>query len=245
MGGIYDLTANEKQKVSQQLREIRKEETYEHFIKQQEKGFELVMNYIAGIVYQLQEKGEVTPFMEIRARIKAVEAALDNAKPENMKLLDDIFGIELICANEQEIKVIKKEIEKVMRSTRNKDHNKKNGYKAIHRIYSVRPELAKNEEYKKFLEETVPAVECQYKTVEVKTNPQARHYDYKNVNQPETQKTLEESVLVEGKELPKMWINKEGKMYQLPYKEVVRRVYPFVDLTRIKEPEKEEKENEK
>lgn len=36
-----------------------------------------------------------------------------------------------------------------------------------------------------------------------------------------------------------MWVSRESGMIELSYKEIIQRIYPFVDVTKIKEPEKD------
>ena len=93
------------------------------------------MDYVYTTVDNLKQKAKISPFIEIRARIKDIQSAFSNF--EKNKMLDDIFGIEIICANEYEISVIKTELEKALRSpkSRSKFYNKPNGYKAWHEYY--------------------------------------------------------------------------------------------------------------
>ena len=57
----------------------------------------------------------------------------------------------------------------------------------------------------------------------------------------EQQKLLEAKTLEIGKDIPKMWVSRENGMNELSYKEIIQRIYPFVDITTIKEQQKEEK----
>lgn len=220
-------------------KKIQKEKIYLNFVKEQEEGFIRFINYVYDVINNLKQKAIISPFIEIRARIKDIESAIRNY--DNNKILDDVFGIEIICANETEIHKIKEELEKVFQSTRQKVHNKANGYKAWHESYSAKNES--NEYIKKWnlLDNDVPAVECQFKTIEVELNPEASHHDYKKVNKEEIQKKLESESLKIGKQIPRMWVSRENGFYELEYKEIIQRLYPFVDVTTIKEPEKNTK----
>ena len=218
---------------------INKENIYTEFVQSQEQGFMRFINYINFVVDTLKKKARISPFIEIRARIKDINSALKNYNEERM--LDDVFGVEIICANENEIKIIKDELEKSFKSTRSKKHNKPNGYKAEHESYSVK-ESKRNYaitewELNKY---DVPVVECQFKTIAVELNPDASHHDYKKVNKEKVQTELENKTLRIGKEIPKMWVSRENGMIELSYKEIIQRIYPFVDVTKIKEVEKEE-----
>lgn len=219
---------------------VNMENIYDDFVRLQEQGFIRFINYVYSVVNILKQKAKISPFIEIRARIKDSGSALRNYKKD--RLLDDVFGIEIICANEDELKVIKQELEKSLRSTRTKPHNKPNGYKAEHKSYSAKPNID-NEDIRKWeLEkEDVPAVECQFKTISVELNPEASHHDYKKVNRETIQKLLESTTLKIGKEIPRMWISRENGIIELSYKEIIQKIYPFVDITTIKEPEKDVK----
>ena len=217
---------------------ISRENIYTEFVLSQEQGFMRFINYINSVVDMLKQKAKISPFIEIRARIKDTNSALKNNSED--KLLDDVFGVEIICANENEIKIIKEELEKTLRSTKHKTHNKSNGYKAVHESYSAKAdecdELASRYDINKA---DVPVVECQFKTIEVELNPEASHHDYKKVNKEEIQAQLERKTLIIGKEIPKMWVSRENGMIELTYKEIIQRIYPFIDITTIKEPEKD------
>lgn len=219
------------------LDRLEKEKVYGEFVAAQEQGFMRVINYIYAVVDLLKQKAKISPFMEIRARIKDINSALNNHFKE--KILDDIFGMEIICANEDELKIIKEELERVFKSTRSKKHDKPNGYKAEHESYSIKAE-DKGDARKKWKlgEYDVPVFECQFKTIAVELNPEASHHDYKKVDRVQVQRELENKTLVIGKDIPKMWVSRENGMIELSYKEIIQRIYPFVDVTTIKEPEK-------
>lgn len=215
---------------------IKKENIYTRFVLSQEQGFIRFINYINEVIDMLKQKAKISPFIEIRARIKDTNSALNNFL--NNKLLDDVFGVEIICASENEINIIKHELEKKFKSTRSKKHDKPNGYKAEHESYSVNNK--KNEDIERWHldKDDVPVVECQFKTIDVELNPEASHHDYKKVNKQEIQSKLEKETLEIGKEIPRMWVSRENGMIELSYKEIIQRIYPFVDITTIKEPEK-------
>lgn len=237
----YKLTNFNNENTNKIINKIKTENLYAEFVSSQEQGFFRLMNYIYTVIDNLKKKAKISPFIEIRARIKDTQSALFNFEKD--KILDDVFGIEIICANEHEINIIKEELEKTLRSTRQKMHNKPNGYKAWHESYSVKPNS--NEEIKQWdlLDFNVPAVECQFKTISVELNPEASHHDYKMVDKDEIQTKLERENLIIGKQIPRMWVSRENGFQELGYKEIIQRVYPFVDITTIKEPEdKEDKE---
>lgn len=225
----------EEEKQAQTINSINKENLYADFIHSQEQGFFRFMDYIYTVVDELKRKAKVSQFIEIRARIKDIKSALINF--EKNKLLDDVFGIEIICATENDIHTIKDELEKYLYSTRPKFHDKSNGYKAWHECYSAK--TSAKEQLKKWslYGECVPAVECQFKTIAVELNPEASHHDYKNVDKAQMQSKLENETLKVGIQIPRMWVSRENGFHELQYKEIIQRVYPFIDITTIKEPE--------
>ena len=214
---------------------VNKENLYVDFIHSQEQGFFRFMNYIYTVVDELKRKAKVSQFIEIRARIKDVASALKNFEKD--KLLDDVFGIEIICATESDIHTIKDELEKCLHSTRTKFHNKTNGYKAWHECYSAKSSAKDQLKKWSLYGECVPAVECQFKTIAVELNPEASHHDYKNVDKAQMQSKLENETLKVGIQIPRMWVSRENGFHELQYKEIIQRVYPFIDITTIKEPE--------
>lgn len=218
---------------------VKKENVYLEFIKGQEAGFIRFINYVYETIENLKAKAEISPFIEIRARIKDIDSAIKNNS--NNKILDDVFGIEIICASEEEIHKIKSELEKTLKSTRKKFHDKSNGYKAWHESYSAITTENENINKWKLLDNDVPVIECQYKTIEVELNPEASHHDYKKVDKKEIQEKLERETLKIGKQIPKMWVSRENGFHELEYKEIIQRLYPFIDVTTIKEPEKDVK----
>lgn len=230
---LTDYKVDISKKTQDVAEEFNKEKIYTEFVRSQEQGFIRFVNYINSVVDLLKRKAKISQFIEIRARIKDVHSALRNYDEE--KLLDDVFGVEIICANENEIRTIKEELEKYLKSTRSKTHNKSNGYKAQHESYSAKRGQEDNIKKWKLDNEDVPAVECQFKTIEVELNPQASHHDYKNVDKEKVQNLLERRTLEIGRYIPKMWSSRENGIVELGYKEIIQRIYPFVDITTIKE----------
>ena len=235
----YKLSEEELLLSNEIVEKANREKLYSTFVQSQEVGFFRFMNYIYSVIDSLKKHAEISQFIEIRARIKDTDSAINNF--EKNKMLDDVFGIEIICATENEIHKIKSELEKVLRSTRSKFHDKPNGYKAWHESYSVNPKTSQDVEEWNLLDYEVPAVECQFKTIAVELNPNASHHDYKNVNKAEIQSKLEKEALIIGKQIPRMWVSRENGFYELKYKEIIQILYPFKDVTTIKETEKDNK----
>ena len=124
-----------------------------------------------------------------------------------------------------------------MKSTRSKLHNKPNGYRAKHESYSIKENPNVDVSEWDLKRPDVPVVECQFKTIAVELNPKASHHDYKKVNRQEIQKMLESKTLEIGRNIPRMWVSRENGITELSYKEIIQRIYPFVDTTKIKESE--------
>lgn len=79
---------------------------------------------------------------------------------EKDKTLDDIFGIEIVCATEDEISLLKEVLEKFLSKTRpTKKHNKENGYKADHDSYYLKSKITE-ENYQMIEPDKTPIIEC-------------------------------------------------------------------------------------
>lgn len=235
----YKISSEEIEKTNEVVAKVNRENLYSNFVSSQEQGFFRFMDYVYNVIDSLKKHAQISQFIEIRARIKDIDSALNNN--EKNKILDDVFGIEIICASEDEIHKIKNELEQAFVSTRPKFHDKPNGYKAWHESYSAKEDAKDTIRDWNLLEHDVPAVECQFKTIAVELNPEASHHDYKNVNKAEIQSKLEKEALIIGKQIPRMWVSRENGFYELEYKEIIQRLYPFIDVTTIKEPEKDKK----
>lgn len=230
----YKLSSEDKKSIEEKNKELNKKNLYLEFINSQRNGFYRFINYLNETIFTLQQQAKISDFIEVRARIKDINSALKN---DETKALDDVFGVEIVCEDEEEINIIQNHIEKKMVSKKNKDHNKDNGYKAKHRSYSSSPSNNIDND-KWYLEgEDVPVIECQFKTIAVDRNKKASHHDYKNVDEELTRKKLKTTILKIGEEIPEMWIARNGTIRKLTYKETIHKIYPFVDITDILEPE--------
>ena len=214
-----------------------KERIYMNFVAEQEQGFMEIVKYIYNVVDLLKQQAKISTFIEIRARIKSINSAIKNDDTDN-KALDDVFGVEIICLKEEEIDVIRKELAKFFISIKSKTHDKPNGYKAKHESYCVKQEISVFESLG-LDKNNIPITECQYKTMHVATNPTAVHYAYKGVNEEEIIARLKKETLQIGRDIPRMWVSRESGIIELSYKEIIQKIYPFVDITIIKEPEQQ------
>lgn len=211
---------------------------YSDFVKFQEKGFLKFINYINNNIIKLTQEGSLSGSVELRARIKDTESALINNSSD--KMLDDVFGMEIICSAEQDLLIIKQNLEQTLASTKSRKHEKENGYIAWHETYFVINDKAKELQLEELIGDDIPVVECQFKTRDVKSNPKSRHYKYKNINEQEVQKKLEKTELIIGENIPKMWISNNGEIKELSYSEIIEKVYPFVDISTIRIPKEKE-----
>ena len=224
----YKISDVDNKSIEEKNRFLNRRKLYIDFVNSQRTGFYRMLEFLNETLNILQKNKKIARSVEFRARIKAIKSALNN---DESKILDDTFGVEIICDSEYELSVIRKEIEKIMISTKIKKHNKPNGYKAIHRSYST----SKDTTTRWFLDkEDVPVIECQYKTKAVDENEDACHYSYKKIDQEEISNKLKDKTLIIGEDIPEMWISKNGVIKRLTYEEIIKRVYPFVDISNIK-----------
>ena len=83
------------------LTEREKLVSYNKFTIDQQEPFILFINYLNKAVNELRAQEKVSDILQIRARIKSPISAFEN--DTRGKTLNDIFGIEFICAREKEI----------------------------------------------------------------------------------------------------------------------------------------------
>lgn len=219
------------------LTEREARQTYEKYVLEQQEQFVLFINYLNQYINSLREQGIISPFLKFYARVKATNSALKNYEK---KALDDIFGIEFICATDEEIKILQEKLEPLLKSHKIKIHNKENGYKAIHHSCSIkqeiRDELTKKMENKsKVKQETFPVIEVQYKTIGVYYEAvygKASHEKYKDTKLPQLQLLYDNDCLTVGEYIPYMWISNADtdNVRELSTEEVLRKMYPSLKL---------------
>ena len=208
---------------------------YYNFVSDQREGFVSIMLHINKLINQLKNNGNISEYVELRARIKAPISAIRN---DRKKTLDDVFGMEILTATENEIEIVKNEIEKYMIANEERCNkwDKPNGYKAEHRMLTLRKDKREqlgleNEEY-----ENIPEIEFQFKTLEVAVNAatgNASHSQYKNVNQAEIQEKYDKDGFSKN-EIPFMWVSDHGRMRALSNEEILKKMYPFLDARKNK-----------
>ena len=200
---------------------------YNKYVYQQQEHFIIIMNYIDNIINEMLENGEISEYGEFRARIKSPKSALKN---DPVKALDDVFGMEIITATEFEYEKIMKELEEFMTVQKSKDHNKKNGYKAKHRMMTLMRDKLEILGIPNSKFEEIPMIEFQFKTfqtlMQVETGT-AKHSDYKNEDMAAIQEKYDKYGC-DPYELPTMWVSKGGKMVMLTPDEAMKKIYPLL-----------------
>ena len=240
----YKLTDEQKMKFLQKettiLNDAQRLNEYQNFISCQKNGFLALMNYINTSLTTYKKQGDISSFVEFRARIKAADSAIAN---DSNKTLDDVFGMELICATEDEINFLVEKLTDFMIVSRSKEHDKDNGYKAQHYYLYLDPakhNLLQNPNsiIANIEEELIPMVEFQLKTIEVAikaSNGSAAHSDYKNTDKEQIQQSFDNYDLRVGFNLPLMWISSSdidnSEMKLLSADETAKVLYPFIDMT--------------
>ena len=238
-----DIKTKEEEKLNE--RKIRRK--YEKFVLDREEQFIAFINYLNRYINKLRKDEVISSDLVIRARIKATNSALRNY---GKKAVDDIFGIEIICKNEETILETRKYINLILLTNKEKKHKKENGYEATHCSCSINQKLIdelntifeKNGKNRKE-PESFPKIEVQYKTTEVDFNANfglASHEKYKKIEVNRIQQLYDNNCLTLGEYIPYMWIsNPTGDdMKELSKEEILRKMYPSLKL-------KEENENKK
>lgn len=226
-------------------------ELYDDYVAHQKKPFKAIMYYFNDMLTELKETGKISDFTEFRARIKAPQSALYNDELNNIKLinkdekaenksLDDVFAMEFIGATEKEVNFLLSTISKLAITTRKKDHDKPNGYKAKHRVFSITEETAKKIAEKFGIEDMrfFPLIECQFKTISVAIEANtgtAAHIDYKNIDPKSIQRKYDKGEFRLGYDIPQMWVSKDGEMKKLSSDETLKKLYPFLNISKKKE----------
>jgi len=239
---VYKLSEEEKakflEKETQILSNAEKYDYYEDYISTQKKPFLDFMNYLNNWINQQKAEGLISDYVELRARIKAPSSALKN---DSDKALDDAFGMELICATDQEIKYLLNELSNFMyNSTKSKSYNKKNGYKAEHRYLTLKQECYNllypnmDNDSQDLLSSQVPLIEFQLKTIEIDIIANlgsADHTAYKGSSRDDIQELYNKGELKVGQNLPRMWCSENGTMKLLSDERTAKKLYPFLNIT--------------
>jgi len=213
----------------EELSETRKLDLYNKYVYTQRAGFESLMNFINVITNKLKEDGEITDLFEIRARIKAPKSAIHN---DEEKALDDVFGMEIITATEEELKRVIECILEYMDIFKEKNHNKKNGYKAYHKLLGLKQDKL-GELDGKYENFQVPLIEIQFKTMAVSarcSGGTADHTIYKGESKEEIQRQYDNGEFSIYTNIPTMWISRNGELTMLSPDETLKKMYPFLKI---------------
>lgn len=220
------------------INDSEKYELYMDYVSQQKESFKAIMHYFNDMLNEYKEKGKISDLFEFRARIKSPESAIAN---DEIKALNDVFGLEFLGATDDEVEFILREFSKKAHDTRQtpKNHNKSNGYKAMHRSFELNEETAKEISEKFGVKaKYFPLFECQFKTIAVAleaSKGKAAHSDYKMENPKEIQKQYNSGKFIMGYNIPQMWVSKNNQMVKLSSEETLKKLYPFLDMTKKKE----------
>lgn len=221
------------------INDSKKLELYQDFVAVQKEAFKSIMYYFNDMLTELKEKGKISDFVEFRARIKSPESALTN---DEKKALNDVFAMEFIGATEKEVDFLLSEINKRTITTKEKNHNKPNGYKAKHRVFAINNETSKEISEKFGVDEnSFPLFECQFKTIAVAIEANtgtAKHINYKGLDPKTIQKKYDNGEFRIGYNIPQMWVSRNCQMEKLSSDETLKKLYPFLDLTKKKDKEK-------
>lgn len=243
MGKSWELTQQQKNKL-RRPNEMQALYEYNEYVVQQQNQFEKIMEYVNNLVNNLIEAGEISEYTEIRARIKAAKSALKN---DPLKALDDVFGMEIITITEHEMKKIMEKLQALMNVHKEKDHDKPNGYKAKHRIMSIKQSQLSKMDIEPEYSELVPMVEFQFKTFETVVrclSGSAEHSTYKGEKKEVVQERYDNGEY-EIFDVPTMWVSRDGKMNMLTLDETLKKMYPFLRTKKKEEKEKEKEAEER
>ena len=153
--------------------------------------------------------------------------------------------MEFIGATEKEVDFILSQISDKTIVTRKKNHDKSNGYKAKHRVFALNKETSKEIADKFNVDENLfPLFECQFKTIAVAIEANtgtAAHINYKGIDPKAIQKKFNNNEFIINYNIPQMWVSKDNQMVKLSSDETLKKLYPFLDITKKKELDKGEK----
>lgn len=221
---------------NEEILETRKFDLYNNYVYSQKKGFEALINFINNLTNKMKEDGKISDLFEIRARIKAPQSAIHN---DDHKVLNDVFGMEIITATEEELYMVANAILKHMDIVSEKKHDKANGYKALHRLLDLKKDEIENLDLdRKCIQ--IPLVEIQFKTMEVAVKScggTADHAIYKGETKEEVQRKYDNGEFSIFTNVPTMWVSRNGEIKMLSTEETLKKMYPFLKL--------KEKNNEK
>lgn len=218
---------------------------YIEYTQTQKKVFLHIVNYIKMCLDKLSQRGIIGNNINLTARIKSPKSALNNdliniqySKTGKKKELDDVFGTEILAADEAELKTIREYLERFLTPISITRYNKPNGYIATHTISRLKHD-EDTASKQKFI--VIPDIEIQYKTFEVARNAtigKAAHTTYKNENVAEIQQELERGIY-DIHNVPEMWTCgirngiKDPNLRQLTLLETLKHMYPTLNIESV------------
>lgn len=243
-----DLKVNLYKEQGEKLTEEQAKRLYEEYVAKQEKQFVVFINYLNQYIKKVKKESDILANIQIRARIKTVGSAMKNYK---IKALNDVFGVEIVCKNEEDLEKVQDRVEEILNVTKIKIHNKSNGYKAIHHSCIMKKELINvlnnilNEKgIKTVNDDLYPLIEVQYKTSSVYGEAnvgKANHQIYKKIEENQVKKIeqlYQKKQLKVGDNIPYMWISdlNDNEMKKMTTEEILKSMYPSIQLVDKKTP---------
>lgn len=155
MSDDFVLTEADMPKYTNYVLAEEQEEIYMQFIKEQAKGFFLILELIREQIMLSIQNGDIVGKDKVRiyARIKGIESALKNEETneykldESLKILDDIFALTIVADSKKDVQVIRQNIfdilikrpktkknkyPRINKTIKDKDGIEKQGYSAYH-----------------------------------------------------------------------------------------------------------------
>ena len=237
MSKSWELSKEEKRRVEKSSRDAINDRVaymmYFAFVESQRNGFVSIMQFINDKINEMIDQGRISDMIEIRARIKAAQSAINN---DDRKALDDIFGIEIITATENEISTLIQSLSQYMIKTKSKNYDKPNGYKAKHKYWTMKEDKTNYLKNYSFASDHdhIPMIEFQFKTAEVaikcNNGGSADHTTYKGETTEEIQSKFDKGEFTLYN-TPTMWVSRDGRMALLSKEETLKKIYPFLNTT--------------
>lgn len=127
----------------------RKIDAYKDYVLEAIPGYVMFMELVNQIVTKL-ENDNVIGKTKVKSRIKSINSSMINTEE---KVLDDIFGFEIITQNERDKEILMIVIYNLFdrKYARHKNHNKSNGYYAHHCTGTVKNKLDENDDLEKHI----------------------------------------------------------------------------------------------
>lgn len=160
-------------------------DAYKTFVSEAVCGYVMFMELINQIVTKLEDNGIIGK-TKVKGRIKSINSSMNNTEE---KILDDIFGFEIVTQNEKDKEILMVVIHNLFdeKYARHKNHNKSNGYYAHHCTGSVKKNLDEKEDLERHILEA--------KTYELKT-------EYRDMTHKEQKKHKKDEIFCQKPRYP-------------------------------------------